>query len=236
MTSEPPVRDDHQLMNDLHLLQKILLGLAMYIPISRVKKTVYRLLGAQIGKDVYFGPGSLLVSGSFPTITLGDTVFVAPGVMMHVNQLSVGAQTTIGYQSLLVGDHISIGSGCNISNRAFIEASYAPVSIGNNVTIAASCIISSHDGAYKQVYGLPMKTGPVVIHDQAFIGNGAILLPGVEIGEKAIVGAGAVVTKSVEPGVVVAGVPGRVIKKCADILNNNVIRKDNLNEIYRDES
>ena len=215
MTSDFSVRDDRDLVKNLHLVPKILLGCSMYIPFSWFKKTVFKILGAQIGKNVYFGPGSFLISGDFHNVTLGDGVFVAPEVMMHVNHLSVGAQSTIGYQCLLVGDHISIGSGCNISNRSFIEASYAPVSIGNNVTLAASCIISSHDGAYSQTYGLPMKKGPVSIKDRAFIGNNAIILPGIEIGERAIVGAGAVVTKSVEPEVVVAGIPARVIRNCA---------------------
>ncbi len=216
MTSDSPLRDDRNLVENLHLFPKIMLGFAMYIPFSWFKKTVFKILGAQIGKNVYFGPGSMLISGDFHNITLGDGVFVAPGVMIYVNHLSVGAQSTIGYQCLLVGDHISIGSGCNISNRSFIEASYAPVSIGNNVTLAASCIISSHDGAYSQAYGVPMKTGSVSIKERAFIGNNAIILPGIEIGERAIVGAGAVVTKSVETEVVVAGVPARVIKNISD--------------------
>jgi UDP-2-acetamido-3-amino-2,3-dideoxy-glucuronate N-acetyltransferase len=225
MTTDSMVRDDRDLVQNLSLIAKMLLGFSVYIPFSWIKKAVYTILGAQIGKNVYFGPGSLLISNDFHNVRLGDSVFVAPGVMIRVNHLFVGAQSTIGYQCLLVGDHMSIGSRCNISNRAFIESSYAPVSIGNNVTIAASCIISSHDGAYRQVYGLPMKKEPVSIKDMAFIGNGAIILPGVEIGERAIVGAGAVVTKSVDAGVVVAGVPARVIKKCVDILNNNEIRE-----------
>lgn len=214
MTSDASVRDDRDFLNNLPFVTKILLGCSLYIPFSWFKKTVLKFLGAEIGKNVYFGPGSLLISGDFHNITLGENVFVAPAVMMQVNHLSVGAQSTIGYQCLLVGDQIHIGSGCNISNRSFIEASYAPVSIGNNVTIAASCIISSHDGAYSQAYGLPMKKGPVTVKNRAFIGNNAIILSGIEIGERAIVGAGAVVTRSVEPDVVVAGIPARVIRNC----------------------
>ena len=46
----------------------------------------------------------------------------------------------------------------------------------------------------------------------ARIGGGAILLPGVEIGEEAFVGAGAVVTKNVEPRMLVVGNPARVMR------------------------
>lgn len=52
----------------------------------------------------------------------------------------------------------------------------------------------------------------VTIRRFASIGMGALLLPGVEIGENAIVGAGAVVTKDVRPGVLVAGAPARVVR------------------------
>ena len=234
MTSDPTVRDDRDLMQNLSPIAKILLGYSMYIPFSWFKKTVYKILGARIGTNVYFGPGSLLISGDFHNVTIGDGAFIAPGVMMHVDHLSVGAHTTIGYQSLLVGDHMSIGSGCNISNRAFIEASFAPVTLGDSVTLGACVIISSHDGSYRQTYGLEMKQEPITIRDLAFIGNGAIILPGIEIGERVIVGAGAVVTKSVEPGVVVAGVPARVIKKCADTVDHFETVGKNSNSCHND--
>lgn len=188
----------------------------MYIPISWVKKTILNLLGAHIGKNVYFGPGSLLISSDFHNVIIGDGTFIAPGVMIQVNHLSIGDQSTIGYQSLLVGDYLSIGSGCNISNRSFIESSFARVTIGNFVTLGASVIISSHDGAYRQTYGHQMKMEPISIKDRAFIGNNSIILPGIMIGEQAIVGAGAVVTKNVEDMVVVAGIPAQVIKICSN--------------------
>ena len=51
----------------------------------------------------------------------------------------------------------------------------------------------------------------VVIKRNAYIGAGAIILPGVTIGEYSIVAAGAVVTKDVPPRTIVAGVPARVV-------------------------
>lgn len=235
MTSDPSLRDDRQLLNNLPLVSKILLGFSMYVPFSWFKKAVFTLLGAHIGKNVYFGPGSLLISSDFHNVTIGDGAFIAPGVMIQVNHLSIGSHSKIGYQCLLVGDQLSIGSGCNISNRSFIESSYAPVSIGNSVTVAASVIISSHDGAYQQTHNLQMKKKPISINDRAFIGNNATILSGVVIGEQAIVGAGAVVTKSVEPGMVVAGVPARVIKNCAGNRDDNEIHVDNFKEIDSEE-
>ena len=54
---------------------------------------------------------------------------------------------------------------------------------------------------------------PVVIADYAKVYAGAMLFPGVTIGEQAIVAGGAVVTKDVPPNMVVAGVPAKVIRE-----------------------
>ena len=62
----------------------------MFVPSSGIKKLILRLLGASIGKDVYLGPGSLIISQSFKGIKIGDGVFIAPGTMIFVNNLSVG--------------------------------------------------------------------------------------------------------------------------------------------------
>jgi acetyltransferase-like isoleucine patch superfamily enzyme len=52
----------------------------------------------------------------------------------------------------------------------------------------------------------------IVIKKNAWIGAGAIILPGVTVGENAIVAAGAVVNKDVADNTIVAGVPAKKIK------------------------
>jgi acetyltransferase-like isoleucine patch superfamily enzyme len=56
------------------------------------------------------------------------------------------------------------------------------------------------------------KVTPTHISKDASIGAGAVIRPGVTIGEKALIGAGAVVIKDVPPGAVVVGNPGKIIK------------------------
>src|SRR5437667_9884197 len=58
-----------------------------------------------------------------------------------------------------------------------------------------------------------LKTAPVKISDNVWIGMNAVILKGVTIGENSVVAAGSVVTKSVEPNTVVAGNPAVVVKK-----------------------
>ncbi|WP_300799156.1 DapH/DapD/GlmU-related protein [uncultured Alistipes sp.] len=55
-------------------------------------------------------------------------------------------------------------------------------------------------------------TRPVRLRRNAWIGAGALILPGVTVGEHAIVGAGSVVTRDVPDGMIVAGNPARVIR------------------------
>ena len=54
---------------------------------------------------------------------------------------------------------------------------------------------------------------PIAVADNAWLGGGVIVLPGVSIGEDAVIGAGAVVTRDVPAGVVAVGNPARVIRR-----------------------
>jgi len=58
-----------------------------------------------------------------------------------------------------------------------------------------------------------LKTAPVKIADNVWIGMNAVILKGVIVGENSVVAAGSVVTKNVEPNTVVAGNPAVVVKR-----------------------
>ena len=58
-----------------------------------------------------------------------------------------------------------------------------------------------------------MVPAEVIIRNNAWIGAGATILPGVTVGSNSVVAAGALVNKDVHPNTVVAGVPARVIRE-----------------------
>lgn len=88
------------------------------------------------------------------------------------------------------------------------------ITIEEDVFITRDVKILSHINysfPIAEIVGEKTSTGPVVIKRGAFIGVGAIILPGVTIGECALIGAGAVVSKDVPDYSIVAGNPANII-------------------------
>ena len=113
-----------------------------------------------------------------------------------------------------------IGKNVDISHGVFLEESFPElIEIEDNVDISPNVIIVTHDSSNRCLDStLSIKKGKVIIKRNAYVGAGAIILPGVTIGEFAIVAAGAVVTKDVPSRTIVAGVPARVIGSVDDYL------------------
>ena len=107
--------------------------------------------------------------------------------------------------------NVSIGAMSSISNGAWVYA-LDKIVIGRNVCIGEDVrlITGSHDISSPH---FNLVTKQITICDNVWVATGAIVLPGVTIGEGAVVAAGAVVTKDVEPWTVVGGNPAKFIKK-----------------------
>jgi len=103
-----------------------------------------------------------------------------------------------------LGQRNVINFGCMFDGRKFHIRTGHDVSIGPNATI----LTLGHD---PQSPDMADRGGDVVIGNRVWIGYGALILPGLKIGDGAVVGAGAVVTKDVEAFAIVAGNPARKI-------------------------
>ncbi|MFJ4226080.1 acyltransferase [Paenarthrobacter nicotinovorans] len=91
----------------------------------------------------------------------------------------------------------------------------APITLGANCSIGMRVIFitASHEiGGPAHRAGSP-TAGPISVGDGAWIGAGAIVLPGVSIGAGAIVGAGSVVTQDLEPHGIYVGSPARLARR-----------------------
>jgi len=151
--------------------------------------------------------------------SIGDGAVIESGVLaFHPENIEIGKGVYIGHQTILkayfkqlmvIGDGSWIGQQCYFNSAGGIQ-------IGRNVGIAPAVkiITSSHgeEGRAKSILHSQLEFAPVQIDDNSDIGIGAIILPGVHIGQGAQIGAGAVVTRDVPAYAVAAGVPARILR------------------------
>lgn len=115
------------------------------------------------------------------------------------------------------GDFVRFGHNV-IINFDCIFQSGGTIEIGDNVLIGSGVKIFTPNHSPRPEERLHAESvyRPVIIHSNVWIGGGAILLPGVEIGEGTTIGAGSVVTRSIPPYCVAVGNPCRVIRRLED--------------------
>ena len=124
---------------------------------------------------------------------------------------TIGDDAVIGRGALVEND-TTVGARAKIQANAYVTA-YS--TLEDDVFIAP-CVITTNDnymGRTEKRHAL--RRGPT-IRRGARVGGGAVLLPGIEIGEEAFVGAGAVVLGDVPPRAVMVGNPARQIRDVPD--------------------
>lgn len=112
---------------------------------------------------------------------------------------------------------LKIGKNCSIGRFAHINA-YEEVFIEDYVMISERVHISDVSHRYSDfevpiiLQGTELK-GKIRIKKGAWIGIGAVIMPGVTIGKNAVIGANAVVTKDVPDNYIARGVPAQIFPK-----------------------
>lgn len=110
---------------------------------------------------------------------------------------------------------VNIGENSFIGRRVTLDHSYPDyIFIGDNISLAGNNFVLTHSNPYKHFENVfESYVAPVIIKNGAWISVGAIILPGVTIGENSVIAAGAVVTKNIPDNVIAGGVPAKVIKE-----------------------
>lgn len=109
------------------------------------------------------------------------------------------------------GKHLTIGKNVFINfNCTFLTL--GGIIIEDNVLIGPGVKILSEGHPLPAAERQSLIPGKVYIKQNAWIGAGATILPGISIGENAVVAAGAMVTKDVPANAVVTGIPAKIIK------------------------
>ncbi len=111
-----------------------------------------------------------------------------------------------------LGRHISLGKNVFI-NHACSFLDLGGITIEDEVMVGPRVNITSEDHPVDVSSRKTLVPSEVIIRKNAWIGAGAIILPGVTVGENSVVAAGAVVRKDVPPNTVVGGVPAKILKE-----------------------
>ena len=123
---------------------------------------------------------------------------------------------------------VTVGSGVSWGLESTPDVFWPErITVGNDAIIGYDATLRCHEFLQDEY-----RLGDVVIEDRAMIGAGAIVLPGVTVGEEARVAANSLVTEDVPPRTTVAGVPAEVVSRAdanagtGDATDRNAIGPD----------
>jgi UDP-2-acetamido-3-amino-2,3-dideoxy-glucuronate N-acetyltransferase len=159
----------------------------------------------QIAERVTVGAGAVVFAGAFigAGAIVGDQAFVR-------ERATVGAGSLIGRGSVVDND-VSLGARVRVQTGVYLTASTV---VEDDVFIGPGVVMTNDHTMGRHPRGAPL-TAPT-LRRACRVGGGAVLAPGVEVGEEAFVAAGAVVAHDVPSRAVVMGVPARVVRKVGD--------------------
>ena len=156
---------------------------------------------ASLGAGVTLGAGAVVLAGA----RLADGCVVAD--QAHVRErVELGAETVVGRGASIEND-VRVGARVRLQTGAYITAWSV---VEDDVFVAPGVLLTNDPTAGRRWASEELRGA--VLRRACRLGGGAVLLPGVEVGEEAFVGAGAVVTRDVPPRALVVGVPARVVR------------------------
>jgi acetyltransferase-like isoleucine patch superfamily enzyme len=185
------------------------------------------LEGAVVGKQPSLSPRSTAKREPLEPTEIGEGTIVSTGAIVFAGS-RIGARVILGDQSCVrervaVGDDVVLGRGSLVENDTTIGAR-TKIQAGAYITayctleddvFIAPCVVTTNDNFMGRTEKRHELIKGPTIRRGARVGGGAILCPGVEVGEEAFVGAGAVVTKDVPARKLVVGNPARVLRDVA---------------------
>ena len=183
--------------------------------------------GAVLGKQPRLRRGSSAAGGELEPLVLEHDVTVCCGAVVYAgahvgagaiigDQAQVRERSTVGAESV-VGRGSSVDFAAQVGARVLIQTSVYVTGgaiVEDDVFLGPGVLTTNDHTMGRHPSDEPLE-GPI-FRRACRVGGGAVLIPGIVIGEEAFVAAGALVTRDVGPRDVVIGVPARVIRQVSD--------------------
>lgn len=193
---------------NIYLRKILLIPYRIYVKSTRIRLLFLSRKILKVGCNFQIGKDSVIVGGKYIQIGNGFSALARTRLETYVHIKGEPERP-----KLIIGNRVSIGYDCHIG-------AIGSITILDNVLIASRVYITDHSHGttdLKELHIPPLERklfykGPVVIEENVWIGEGAVILPNVTVGKGSVVGANAVVTKSVPCFSVVAGIPAKVIR------------------------
>ena len=150
----------------------------------------------------------LLVHGPSAHVSIGANVIIDGTLECYERgRLIIGDHVFVGRSRIYAAHSVRVGSYVLVSDGVCVmDSDLHPIDFRRRRELAAKIETRSFPDVYTEV-----AAAPVEIADDVWIGYGAAILKGVQLGRGAIVGAGSVVTSDVPPWTIVAGIPARPV-------------------------
>jgi acetyltransferase-like isoleucine patch superfamily enzyme len=180
---------------------------------------------AVVGKQPVLGPRSTAAREELQPLVVGDGAHILAGAIVFAGS-RLGEGVIVGDQACVrerceLAEEVVVGRGAFVENdvvvgaRTKIQANayVTAYSLLEEDVFVAPCVVTTNDNFMGRTEERHAQRKGPTIRRGARIGGGAVLLPGIEIGEEAFVGAGAVVLADVPARAVVVGNPARQIRE-----------------------
>ncbi len=146
----------------------------------------------------FIGPGVTFEIGRGAVVRLGRWSWIGHGckIRVHEGELEIGAKTVFGQECTISAfQHVAIGRECIVADRVMIiDFDHGMVEVERPIR---------DQGIYKR---------DVDIGHNCWIGYGACILRGVQVGDNAVIGTSSVVTTDVPSNAVIGGIPAKLIR------------------------
>ena len=165
-------------------------GIRLRLDVPRKKEII-----VSIGDHSIVG-GEFIFESNKGEVFIGNNTFIGGCSIISRSKITIGNYVQIAWGTYLY-DHNAHSTDFRL-RREDIEKEFSSLSLGNSDTENKNWDI--------------VKSCPIVIEDDVWIGMNTIILKGVTVGRASIIGAGSVIRKSVPPFCIVCGNPAKVVK------------------------